>query len=133
MTIRRGVISRSLLVLALLHSGAAYSLAQDQSQALSAAEAGQHIGEEATVCGTVVSATYAARSRGRPTFLNLDRPYPDHVFTIVIWGENRANFPEPPEAAYKGKPVCVTGQIGQYRGKAQIVISRPGGIRIVDQ
>ena len=112
-----------LLLLALLLGSSVDATGQDPVQTYSAAEAGQHIGEEATVCGTVVSATYAARSRGRPTFLNLDRPYPDHVFTIVIWGESRSNFPEPPETAYKSKGVCVTGRIGQFRGKAQIVVS----------
>jgi hypothetical protein len=59
---------------------------------LTAAEAGQHVGETATVCGVVASGRYAERTRGRPTFLNLDKPYPDQVFTILILGENRAKF-----------------------------------------
>jgi hypothetical protein len=54
---------------------------------LSAAEAKKHIGENATVCGLVVSAHFAANSRGEPTFLNLDEPYPNQIFTIVILGE----------------------------------------------
>jgi hypothetical protein len=44
-------------------------------------EAANHVGETATVCGTVASANYAARTRGEPTFLNLDKPYPNHIFT----------------------------------------------------
>jgi hypothetical protein len=59
-----------------------------------------------TVCGQVASATYAVRSRGRPTFLNLDRPYPRKIFTALIWGENRNKFSVPPEKLYNGKEVC---------------------------
>src|SRR5438445_539843 len=43
---------------------------------ISPTDAANYIGKPATVCGQVASATFAARSRGRPTFLNLDRPYP---------------------------------------------------------
>ncbi len=38
-------------------------------------EAASHVGERATVCGLVASATYADCSRGQPTFLNLDKPF----------------------------------------------------------
>ena len=41
-------------------------------QRLSPIEARAHVGEHATVCGTVASGHYAMRSGGRPTFLNLD-------------------------------------------------------------
>ena len=80
-----------------------------------------HIGEKATVCGEVVSAYYAKSSRGEPTFLNLDEAYPNHVFTVVIWGDNREIFGEP-EVKYKGKKICVTGKIKSYRGTAQIIL-----------
>jgi len=80
-----------------------------------------HIGEKATVCGLVASSHYASASNGEPTFLNLDEAYPDHVFTAVIWGENREQFDEP-EVQYRGKTICVTGKIKSYRGAAQIVL-----------
>jgi hypothetical protein len=57
-----------------------------QVKKLTAVEAKDHIGEQATVCGKVASTRYAATSRGKPTFLNLDKPYPSQVFTILIWG-----------------------------------------------
>ena len=43
---------------------------------LSATEAKDHIGDRGTVCGKVVSTRYAVSTRGQPTFLNLDTPYP---------------------------------------------------------
>jgi DNA/RNA endonuclease YhcR with UshA esterase domain len=80
-----------------------------------------HIGEKATVCGLVASTHYASSSNGEPTFLNLGEAYPDHVFTAVIWGENREKF-NAPEVKYRGKNVCVTGKIKSYRGIAQIIL-----------
>jgi hypothetical protein len=53
-------------------------------QKLSATETKDHIGETATVCGSVVSTRYAASTKGQPTFLNLDKPYPNPVFTVLI-------------------------------------------------
>jgi hypothetical protein len=48
---------------------------------LTAAEAKEHFGDNATVCGEVVTTRYAASSKGEPTFLNLDKPYPNQIFT----------------------------------------------------
>ncbi|GIV04292.1 MAG: hypothetical protein KatS3mg015_3122 [Fimbriimonadales bacterium] len=102
-----------------------------QARTYSAVEAKDHVGETATVWGTVASTRYAAQSRGQPTFLNLDAPYPNRLFTVVIWGEARASFAEPPERAYRGKRICVTGLIETYRGVPQIVVRTPAVIRIV--
>jgi hypothetical protein len=79
-----------------------------QSVKLTAAEAKDHVGEKATVCGAVASARYADKSNGQPTFLNLDKPYPDGIFTILIWGSDREKFGQP-EIKYANAKVCVTG------------------------
>jgi DNA/RNA endonuclease YhcR with UshA esterase domain len=94
---------------------------------LSAAETKDHVGETATVCGNVVSTRYAASTRGQPTFLNLDKPYPNQVFTVVIWGNNRSKFGRP-EVEYKEKRVCVTGKIAEYRGVPQVIVDDPAQI-----
>jgi hypothetical protein len=69
---------------------------------LTASEAKDHVGETATVCGTVVSARYAASTKSQPTFLNLDKPYPNQVFTVLIWGQNRSKFGTPPPDGHRG-------------------------------
>ncbi|WP_457605242.1 hypothetical protein [Nitratifractor sp.] len=91
-------------------------------------EAAAHLGEHATVYGTVDGGYYAKRTRGRPTFINLDGNYPHQSFTVVIWGRDRHKF-HAPEQAYLGQRICVTGTIGSYRGTPQIVVSDPGQIR----
>ena len=95
---------------------------------LTAVEAKAHIGERATVCGKVVSTRWAESSRGSPTFLNFDQPYPDQVFTLVIWGSDRTKFGEP-ETAYRGKRVCVTGKISAFKGVPEVVATEPSQIK----
>jgi hypothetical protein len=104
------------------------SPAQAQKK-LTANEAKEHFGETATVCGAVVSARYADATKGQPTFLNLDKPYPSQVFTIVIWGENRSKFGKP-ENDYNGKRICVPGKIKAYAGLPEIVAEDPKQLRI---
>src|SRR5690348_6905740 len=95
------------------------SLAQKK---LTPLEAKNHIGETSTVCGSVVTTRYTASTKGQPTFLNLEKPYPNQIFTVVIWGSNRAKFVSP-ETEYKEKRICVTGKITDYRGVPEIVVS----------
>ena len=71
----------SVLVWMLLYLIAALSLATLiiepalAQKKLTAAEAKDHVGETATICGNVVSSRYADSTKGQPTFLNLDKPY----------------------------------------------------------
>ncbi len=88
------------------------------AQTLSTTEAASHVGEHATVCGVIVGEHTAYSSRGTPTFINLDKPYPHEVFTILIWGDNRADVGHFPES---GK-VCAVGTITEYRGTPEIVL-----------
>ena len=101
-----------------------------QTNKITAAEAKDHVGEVRTVCGKVASTHFASKSKGQPTFLNLDEPYPKEVFTILIWGSDRAKFGTP-ETKYKDASVCVTGKITSYRGKAEIIATEPS--QIVEQ
>jgi len=88
-----------------------------------------HIGEKATVCGVVASAHYAASSKGQPTFLNLDKPYPNPIFTVLIWGSDRTRFGAP-ERDFAKKNICATGMIERFRGAAEIVTRSPSQIAV---
>jgi hypothetical protein len=112
---------RPLLLLPFLFFAA---LVQAAPTTLTADEAKNHIGENATVCGVVAGTHYAGGSRGTPTFVNLDKPYPNQIFTILIWGEDLAKFSHRP-SSWDGKRVCATGVIKSYRGGAEIVVKSP--------
>jgi hypothetical protein len=95
-------------------------------------EAHAHVGEFRRVIGSVVSTRFASTSRGSPTFLNLGKPYPDSGrFQVVIWAENRANFPGAPESFYLGRTICVTGLIEVFRGIPEIEADSSEDISIV--
>lgn len=88
------------------------------AQTISPRDASQHIGQHATVCGEIAGEHTAANTRGTPTFINLDKPHPSQVFTILIWGESRAAVGHIPESGR----VCVTGTITEYRSTPEIVL-----------
>lgn len=93
-------------------------------------EAAGHVGERETVCGEVASTRYASSARGTPTFLNLESPYPNQLFTVLSWGENRPKFDGPPEIRFRDRRICVTGRITAYKGAPQIVVDHPIQIEI---
>ena len=115
------------LVLLLL-AATSFAFAQ-KSLHLTATSAKDHVGENATVCGHVASTHFASTTRGRPTFINLDKPYPNQIFTILIWGSDRGKFGAP-ETVYRDKTVCVSGSISSYRGVPEIVARDPGQISL---
>jgi len=101
--------------------------AADTPITLTAGQAAQHVGELARVCGVVASAKFAESSSRQPTFLNLDKAFPTHIFTVVIWGQDRRKFGAP-ESAYANKRLCVTGTIQLYRGRPQIIATEASQI-----
>lgn len=96
---------------------------------LSPREAKDHVGKQAKVCGKVVSANFATSTRRKPTFLNLDEPYPRQVFTAVIWETDREKFGQP-ELDLLNKNICVTGLIEGYKGKPEIILGDPEQLKV---
>ena len=72
-----------------------------------------HVGEEATVCGTIVDSSFNVDEEGQPTILSFGGPHPFYVFAAVIPGSDRHKFPTEPESFYRGHGVCVTGVISE--------------------
>jgi hypothetical protein len=85
---------------------------------ISASDAKNHIGEQAKVCGNIASEKTATSSRGEPTFINLDSAYPNQIFTILIWGDDRKSVGELP---HEGEHICATGIIQDHKGLPEIV------------
>lgn len=105
------------------------AFADIRASCLSWTEAKAYEGQTQCVCGPVVDTFYASRSNGAPTFLNLGGKASDpNRFTVIIWGDQRPNFDPPPEQAYRGKTICVTGRIRLYKGVAEIHISSPAEV-----
>ena len=117
----------TLLVLGcLLAAATAYA-----ADPLGPADAVNRIGEEATVCGEVTGAKFSSHRKRKPTFIDFGPPHPNHLFTALIWGENRDKFDYVPESLF-GKTICVSGTITEHKGKPEIKVSEPSQIRMVD-
>jgi hypothetical protein len=82
---------------------------------VTASEAKDHVGEVATVCGDVASTHYASSTKGQPTFLNLDKPYPSSLYH--------------PDLGKQSEQVW-TGKITEYRGGPEIVADKPEQIKL---
>ena len=124
-----------VFVLALIACGASSGTSSEATQEAAtgcdprfvpAAEAGQHFGEEVTVCGLVKN--YDFRDTGtRPTFILFDQSGPARLitgggrglggaelnisFTVLILGKDKSNFPVNFGSFYTGKMICATGLI----------------------
>lgn len=90
------------------------------AQSIPAEDAAKHIGEKATVCGKIASERTAENSRGTPTFINLDKPYPNQIFTVLVWGDERSSVGTLPT---DGR-LCAIGTISDYRGVPEIVLHK---------
>lgn len=65
-------------------------------------------GERVTICGTVVDTKL---TRGGHTFLNLDKKFPNHIFTLAVWKSNAVNFSYQPHEALIDQRVCAKGKL----------------------
>jgi hypothetical protein len=90
-----------------------------QSQTLTTSQARSHDGDKATVCGIVGNEHVAMGSRGKPTFIDLDSAFPNQVFAILVWEEDRQKVGALPRT---GEHVCATGSINYYHGVPRIIV-----------
>ena len=92
--------------------GASSTIQEFPAGSITSAEAIDHIGSNATVCGAVHRTIYLIKSGGgNPTLVELDSIFPDELFVVQIFSRNRHNFAEPPEALYQDRSICATGLI----------------------
>jgi hypothetical protein len=126
---RRPAVGLLALACALLAGCGLLSSANPCPSAVDWENAAQYVGQRVTIRGPVVASHFAEAGDGQPTFLDIGKSYPDPTrFTVVIWGRDRANFPNPPDQAYRSRQVCVTGLVDTAMGSPGIEIRSPGGI-----
>ncbi|MEM7370024.1 MAG: DNA/RNA non-specific endonuclease [Bacteroidota bacterium] len=69
--------------------------------------------KKVNICGTVVSTKLTSKGH---IFLNLDKEFPNQIFTAAIWADNRINFSYDPHIELKDKCICVEGQVRMSKG-----------------
>jgi len=98
---------------------------------LNSLQAKDFVGKDACVCGKVVSTKFNENGKTNPTYINLDKKYPDQVFTLMIFGQDRQNFSYKPEEFLQGKTICIKGKITEYKGSPQIIANKEKQIEIL--
>jgi len=94
-------------------------------------EAHELVGEEATVCGVVTQVNAPRNIRGNPVYMNMGDKFPNHAFTVVIWGSDVEKF-DYDLKDLTNKRIAVTGVVTEFRGKPQIVVKGPWQIVVVE-
>ena len=91
----------------------------------------KYIGTRQDVVGKVYGGKYL--DKNQLTLLDVGGAYPNQVLTIVIKGDDRRKFRQPPELLFKDKTVVVKGTTSTYNGHLQIVVSDTSQIVIADR
>ena len=85
----------------------------------------QYIGKTVTVCNEV----FGVKTTDKVTYINVGAKYPNAPLTIIIFKKDlEANFKETPEKLYGNQQICVTGVVKEYKGRMEIIVSRPEDI-----
>ncbi len=81
------------------------------------------------ICGTVVD---THRSGKNNVFLNLDKSFPNSVFSVSIWSSNMGNFSYSPEVELIGKKICVKGNVRIQDGVPTMNVESEKQILLLD-
>jgi hypothetical protein len=93
---------------------------------IGAADATNHYDQEMIVTGKVVQVTI----RPTLTFLNLDKPFPDSPFAIVIFHGKSSYFGD--ANALKGKSIEIKGKIKNFHDKPEIALDRTNQLTVLN-
>lgn len=85
--------------------------------------------ETITVCGTVVSTKLSAKGH---TFINLDKQFPNPVFTISVFEKDAVNFSYQPHLWLMNKLVCVKGRVTNANGNPGMILTNEKQITVLE-
>jgi len=86
-------------------------------------------GRKHTVCGKVVSTKKHEKGH---VFINLDRKFPNQVFSVSIFESNIHNFSYQPHLYLMDKEVCFTGEITDFNKTANMVIETEKKVKLLN-
>lgn len=80
------------------------------------------------VCGTVVSTRY---SRSGNLWMNLDKQFPNQLFSVFIRKKDLINFSYDPQKAFEGKVIAVKGKVQDFNGVATINLEQEEAVNLL--
>ena len=115
-----------LFVLALTLKAAAADTSATAPLKIGTADAASHYDQEMIVTGKVAQVTI----RPNVTFLNLDKPFPNSPFTVVIFHGHSSFYGD--ANALKGKSIEIKGKIKNYQDKPEIALDNTNQLTVFD-
>ena len=116
---------KTKIFLALLLAGVAALVVAQRPITCTAAEAGKHVGEIATITDKVNGVHQTGTGN---IYLTLGGNNPNQIVTAFIPAANAGDFSNPQQ--YESKTVAVSGKITLYHGKPQIIVTNVSQIII---
>lgn len=111
---------------------------QNQNDMLTVEKASKLIRKNVIVKGKVITVFYAKSSSGKPTFLNIDKDFPNNPLVVVIFEKNLKKLNLDIES-YKNKIILVKGKVKLYQDenppyekKPSITILKKSQIQIIN-
>lgn len=83
-----------------------------------------------TVCGTVSSTKNTKKGN---IFINLDKSFPNQIFSITIWSSEVVNFSYQPSKYLMSKKICVSGKINNNKGLPSMNIKNESQVEILEK
>ena len=87
-------------------------------------------GKNVEVCGTVVG---THKSKKGNVFINLDKQFPNPVFTLTIWSRASENFSYQPDVELQTKRVCAYGKVTKGSKSLEMNITSEKQITLISE
>ncbi|MBS1527007.1 MAG: hypothetical protein JST19_15235 [Bacteroidetes bacterium] len=95
---------------------------------IAAKDAAKHLNQTVSICDKIYSSKLIENTG--MVLLDMGDRHPNQYLTVVIKGEDKAKFHANAEEYYKGRDVCVTGKLIDYKGKPEIIVSSPDDLKL---
>lgn len=86
------------------------------------ADISRHVGDSVRFCSKVYNTRYFETSPNKPTLLDVNNSYSNQFVSLLIWEQDRNNFPNSPESLYLKKDICVRGVVELYNNSPRIIV-----------
>ena len=92
----------------------------------------RHVGEIVVFCGTPTSvyATEPGKVNGDPVYLNFGGAYPNHTFSVLVWGDVAGKQRGKLNKMYSGNKLRIHGWVKTYEGKPVITVKELSDIEV---
>ena len=87
-------------------------------------------GRKISICGTVVSTKLSKKGN---VFLNLDKKFPNQIFSVTIWKDYVPNFSYEPHKELMSKEICVHGLVRNFNGVSTMDVQKEEQIYYLEE